>query len=190
MTRYASPPAEPHRGETPRPLSSTVPADVRATASHLPPATQMAARMRTAYVDLTVVDGVLHGRPRGGIGHRTRITGDTLRQWSQPHLQPFERLDPAGWDTTARLLTEWVVERDAHRDAQVPAAEQAARTADTARAAAARRAQLVADRARLDAQLADLDPPGDVTPNEPPSTGPSTGRRWTGRRTTGGDDAA
>ena len=146
--------AEPVRGMVPQCTSSRA-LPRPGPAGRMPAAMQMAARLQTSMVDLTV-DGadVLYGRPRATAGYVSRLDGPALADWGQTSLPAWQNLDAAGWAETARLLTEWVRARDAANVAAVPADARRAAELSAERVRAARRAELERQSAEAQAELA------------------------------------
>jgi len=127
------------------------------------PAAQMAARLQTIMVDLTVDGDVLYGRPRATAGYVSRLDGPALADWGQANLPAWQRLDAAGWADTARLLTKWTRARDAAVAAATPADARRAAELSASRIRDTRRAELERQAAEAAAELAafaaDPEPP-------------------------------
>ena len=118
----------------------------------MPAAMQMAARLQTSMVDLTLDGDVLYGRPRSAVGYATRLDGPALAAWAEVNVPRWQHLDAAGWAETAQRLTEWVRERDAATAAAVPADVRRAAELAAERVRDARRVEL--ERQAAEAQVA------------------------------------
>ncbi len=142
----------------------------------MPAAMQMAARLQTSMVDLTLDGDVLYGRPRSAAGYVSRLDGPALADWGRAHLPAWQNLTAAGWAETARLLAEWVQRRDAAAIAATPADARKAAELAAERVRAARRAELELQAAEAAAELAAFaDAP------EPPEAEPARRGGWTRR---------
>jgi len=135
---------------------------------------QMAARLQTSMVDLTVDGGgVLYGRPRSAAGYVGRLDGPALAAWGQTSLPAWQNLDAAGWAETARLLAEWVQRRDAATMAAVPADARRAAALGAERVRAARKAELELQAAEAQVALAAF-----AADPEPPEAEPARRGGW------------
>jgi len=122
----------------------------------MPAAMQMALRCQTAWVDLALDGDVLYGRPRSAVGYIARLDGPALAAWAEAHIPRWQHLAAAGWAETARLLAEWVQQRDAATMAAVPADARRAAELAAERVRAARRAELERQAAEAAAELAEF----------------------------------
>jgi len=139
----------------------------------MPAAMQMAARLQTSMVDLTLDGDVLYGRPRSAVGYATRLDGPALAAWAEATIPAWQHLDAAGWTETARLLTKWVRARDSAAVAAVPADARRAAELNAERVRAARRAELERQAPEAEAALAEFaDAP------EPPEVEPARRGGW------------
>ena len=140
----------------------------------MPAAMQMAARLQTSMVDLTLDGNVLYGRPRSAVGYATRLDGPALAAWAEATIPAWQHLDAAGWTETARLLTKWVRARDSAAVAAVPADARRAAELNAERVRAARRGELQRQAAEAQAELAAF--AADAA--EPPEVEPARRAGW------------
>jgi len=139
----------------------------------MPVAMQMAARLQTSMVDLTLDGDVLYGRPRSAVGYATRLDGPALAAWAEANIPAWQHLAAAGWAETARLLAEWVRTRDAAAAAAVPADARRAAELNAERVRAARKTELELQAAEAQAELAAF-----ANAPEPPEVEPVRSRGW------------
>jgi len=163
-----SAPFEPLRGDVPRCRSSLLLAQ-RERGETMPRCDQWAVRLRTSYEDLTVDGDQLLGRPRGAVGFIAKITAESVAQWADAVVPRWQHdgMTRGDWTDVVRLLTAWVVQRDAAEAAATPAAQRRFAELAADRARAARRAQLAEQQAAAAAELERLDSGGPVDPDPP-----------------------
>ena len=134
----------------------------------IPDAEPMAQCLRTMWTDLVLDGGRLLGRPRGGVGFVTEITGERLAEWARAELPAWRHLTADGWAEAARLLAEWVRQRDAAALAGMPPDARRAAVISAEQRRAQRRAELERAQADAAAELAALDAePAQVEPERP-----------------------
>jgi len=162
------PGSDPHRGNVPRTSTSLALAE-RERGEHVPRAQQWATRLQTAYVDLTLDNGRLLGRPRDQVGFVHEICAESLGRWADATVPQWQLagMTVDDWSDVVGRLIEWVRQRDAATVAATP--EDARRFAELAadRARAERRAVVAEQQAAAQRELDRLDSGAPVDPNPP-----------------------
>ena len=152
------PGSDPHRGDVPRTSTSLALAE-RERGEHVPRAQQWATRLQTAYVDLTLDNGRLLGRPRDQVGFVHEICAESLGRWADATVPQWQLagMTVDDWSDVVGRLIEWVRQRDAATVAATPADARRFAELSAARARSDRRAELERARLDTDAELARLD---------------------------------
>ena len=163
------PSVDPMCNDVPRCSSSLALAE-RERGEHVPRAQQWATRLQTAYVDLTLDNGRLLGRPRDQVGFVHEICAESLGRWADATVPQWQLagMTVDDWSDVVGRLIEWVRQRDAATVAATPADARRFAELSAARARSERRSQLAEQQATAAAELARLDDPGEPIDPDPP----------------------